>query len=47
MHPTLSTTRSVCAENIDVVSKRWVDLGRPRKPDWSVLLEGMDDGIDS
>ncbi|MEW5312583.1 MAG: hypothetical protein WDW38_004207 [Sanguina aurantia] len=37
----------VCAENIDVVCKRWVDLGRPRKPDWSVLLEGMDDGIES
>ncbi|KAG2448838.1 hypothetical protein HYH02_006189 [Chlamydomonas schloesseri] len=30
-------------ENAELVAKRWVELGRPHKPDWSVLLAGIEE----
>lgn len=26
---------------LDIVKRRWIDAGRPHKPDWDQLLEGL------
>ncbi|GLI64017.1 hypothetical protein VaNZ11_007178 [Volvox africanus] len=33
--------------NFELVSRRWISLGRPRKPDWNVLLAGVQEEGDS
>jgi hypothetical protein len=35
------SARSLNDDNLELVARRWVDLGRPTKPDWSVLLAGI------
>lgn len=33
--------------NFELVSRRWINLGRPRKPDWDVLLAGVQEEGDN
>jgi hypothetical protein len=40
-HPLSGT--SVNEQNIETLKTRWLDQGRPRKPDWNKLLEGLVD----
>jgi uncharacterized membrane protein YhaH (DUF805 family) len=32
---------SLNTENIELVTRRWIDAGKPAKPDWSELLTGI------
>lgn len=32
---------SVNQPNVDTLKRRWVEAGRPTKPDWDALLEGV------
>lgn len=32
---------SVNQKNVDTLKRRWVEAGRPTKPDWAALLEGL------
>jgi hypothetical protein len=32
---------SVNDANVETLKRRWVDAGRPTKPDWDALLEGV------
>jgi hypothetical protein len=33
--------RSVNDKNVETLKRRWVDAGKPTKPDWDGLLDGV------
>ncbi len=36
-----SSSRSLSDANVNLVARRWIEAGKPAKPDWDELLQGI------